>query len=362
MGEGTLNAFSATVAGRHPRAARHLHRAGPRARSSCCSSAWSGTSTPTAARSTWRPSRPSRWPAGTSAARPPASPVHELLGGRIRERVRVYANGWYRTERTPGGVRRRAPGRSSASGYTALKFDPFGAGWRVQDRREEDLSIDIVAAVREAVGAGCRPHDRGPLPLQRRDRAAHRRPPRGAPPGLARGAGARTIHLGSMVEVARRSPVPDRDRRELHLAAASSPTCCRTTRSTSCSPSRCTWVACGARSQLAAMADAHYAVVAPHSAQGPICSAISVQLGASVPNFYIQESFDEFNAPWSREIVGPPRAAGRTATSRSRPGRAWASTSTGTGSSTPYERAALDPPVQSGWERRGEDRSDVPHR
>ena len=46
--------------------------------------------------------------------------------------------------------------------------------------------------------------------------------------------------------------------------------------------------------QVAAMADAHYAVVAPHNAQGPVCGAMSRQLGACIPNFYVQESFDEF--------------------------------------------------------------------
>ena len=41
---------------------------------------------------------------------------------------------------------------TAGRGYRALKFDPFGAAWRVQDRVEEDRSIEIVAAVREAVG------------------------------------------------------------------------------------------------------------------------------------------------------------------------------------------------------------------
>jgi galactonate dehydratase len=54
------------------------------------------------------------------------------------------------------------------------------------------------------------------------------------------------------------------------------------------------------------MADAFLAVVAPHNAQGPVCSAVSAQLGACIPNFYVQESFDEFNADWSREIVDRP--------------------------------------------------------
>ena len=43
--------------------------------------------------------------------------------------------------------------------------------------------------------------------------------------------------------------------------------------------------------------------VAPHSAQGPVCSAACVQLNASIPNFFIHELFDEFNEPWEKRIV-----------------------------------------------------------
>jgi galactonate dehydratase len=55
--------------------------------------------------------------------------------------------------------------------------------------------------------------------------------------------------------------------------------------------------------KIADMADAHYAMIAPHSAQGPVCSAACMQLNASIPNFYIHEIFDEFNEPWENEIV-----------------------------------------------------------
>jgi galactonate dehydratase len=58
--------------------------------------------------------------------------------------------------------------------------------------------------------------------------------------------------------------------------------------------------------QACALADAHYAVVAPHQAQGPVCTALCVQLGACTPNLLIQELFDEFNVDWEREIVSPP--------------------------------------------------------
>src|SRR6185312_1395680 len=54
------------------------------------------------------------------------------------------------------------------------------------------------------------------------------------------------------------------------------------------------------------MVDAHLGVIAPHSAQGPICSAACVQLNASLPNFFIHEIFDEFNEPWEKQIVTYP--------------------------------------------------------
>ena len=46
---------------------------------------------------------------------------------------------------------------------------------------------------------------------------------------------------------------------------------------------------------VCAMADANYAVVAPHQAQGPVSTAVCVQIGACTPNLLVQELFDEFN-------------------------------------------------------------------
>jgi len=62
-------------------------------------------------------------------------PVHALMGGRVRDRVRVYANGWYQVERTPEAMAAAARG-VAAKGYTALKFDPFGAGYYELERDE----------------------------------------------------------------------------------------------------------------------------------------------------------------------------------------------------------------------------------
>ena len=52
-------------------------------------------------------------------------PIYQLLGGRFRDRIPAYANGWYQAEREPA----RSPARRGvvARGYRALKLDPFGA-------------------------------------------------------------------------------------------------------------------------------------------------------------------------------------------------------------------------------------------
>jgi galactonate dehydratase len=78
-------------------------------------------------------------------------PIYNLLGGRCRDRIRAYANGWYRCPRIPAAFAEIAK-KVVGLGYTAMKFDPFGVAWRRPDRADEDLAIDIVAAVRDTVG------------------------------------------------------------------------------------------------------------------------------------------------------------------------------------------------------------------
>jgi galactonate dehydratase len=78
-------------------------------------------------------------------------PVYNLLGGATRTRIRVYANGW------GGGGSLDALVAAAkgvvARGFTALKFDPFPNPWRAYIARgDEDMAVERVAAVREAVG------------------------------------------------------------------------------------------------------------------------------------------------------------------------------------------------------------------
>ena len=84
-------------------------------------------------------------------------PVYNLLGGAIRPKIRVYANGWFYGTKTPA-EHARAAERTVKQGYTALKCYPFQKGSQLPANRlyppKEDLAkgVEIVRAVRDAVG------------------------------------------------------------------------------------------------------------------------------------------------------------------------------------------------------------------
>ena len=78
-------------------------------------------------------------------------PVHALLGGRVRESVLGYANGWYRTERTPEHFVAAAEA-VVAKGFHALKLDPFGTAQGFIEDDELQLSYDILKAIRDRFG------------------------------------------------------------------------------------------------------------------------------------------------------------------------------------------------------------------
>ena len=230
-------------------------------------------------------------------------PVHKLLGGRLRDRVRAYANGWYTVDRTPEAFAEAAR-RVLELGFTAMKFDPFGAAWMAQSDYDEDLSISLVEAVRDEVGPGVdlmiEAHGRFGVSsaLRVAERLAPFRPAWFEEPVPHH-------NIGVLTGVAQRSPIP-----------------VATGESFSSIQQFAELLAGGAvgivqpepihlggiwrTRQVAALAEASHAVVAPHNAQGPVCSAVSAQLGACVPNFYVQESFDVFNEGWTRNLVDPP--------------------------------------------------------
>lgn len=230
-------------------------------------------------------------------------PIYNLWGGRCHEKLRAYANGWYRGPRTPESFAEKAA-EVVRRGYTALKFDPFGDNWRVLPRREFDLSLDIIRAVRSAVGDGvdllieghCRFNVATAIEFA--EAMAQFRPMWFEEP-------VPHTNIAALVEVARRSPVPIATGENLFNKQQFAELLSYNAVSIY-QPEPLNLGGLFAARKIADMVDAYYGMIAPHSAQGPICSAACVQLNASIPNFLIHEIFDEFNEPWERDIVTHP--------------------------------------------------------
>ena len=80
-------------------------------------------------------------------------PVYNLLGGPVRPRIKLYANGWSGGAATPDEYAKAAMKTVDGLGFSALKFDPFPGPWRLFPPYEElEQAAAIVGAVREAVG------------------------------------------------------------------------------------------------------------------------------------------------------------------------------------------------------------------
>lgn len=227
-------------------------------------------------------------------------PVWMLLGGATRDSIRAYANGWYRTDRDPDAVAKAAV-VAVKSGYTALKLDPFGRAWRVMDRGDQALAVDIVAAVRDAVGPDVdilvEGHSR--FTVDEAVQIAHRLEP-SAPMWFEEPV--RHDRVRAVPEVAKRSPIPIATGESFHtlgefaeMAAAGGVAYWQ--------PEAAHLGGLGPLRQVAALCEAYDGVLAPHQAGGPVATAVCLNLAACTNNHVIQEHFDAFNEPWERDIV-----------------------------------------------------------
>jgi galactonate dehydratase len=230
-------------------------------------------------------------------------PIYNLWGGRCHEKLRAYANGWYRGARTPESFAEKAKAVAKR-GYTALKFDPFGSAWRTLSRYDFDQSVDIIRAVRDAVGPSVdlliEVHCRFNVPTAIEfAEAIHQFRPAWYEEPVPH------TNIAAMVEVARRSPVPVATGESFSTKQQFAELLKHEVVNI-LQPEPLNLGGLFVARMIAGMADAHFGVIAPHSAQGPVCSAACVQLNASIPNFFIHEIFDEFNEPWEKQIVTNP--------------------------------------------------------
>jgi galactonate dehydratase len=276
-------------------------------------------------------------------------PVWRLLGGRLHQRLRAYANGWYTCPREPGAFAERAAAVKQM-GYTALKFDPFGTAYLELDRTEERLSLSIVGAVREAVGDDVdlliEGHDRFSVAAAVRlgQALAEFRPMWFETPVYS-------ANIAATIEVARRIPVPvATGERFADLSQFAAVLDSGVIGIVQPEPLRCGGISGVMR--VAALARAHEAMVACHQAQSPLNTAVNAHLHSAMPNYLIHECFDDFLVPWWRDIFsGVPRVVNGYLEPSDAPGLG-VEFDENEAAKHPYGEDKMIQLFQSGWERR----------
>lgn len=221
-------------------------------------------------------------------------PVYRLLGGAVRDKIKAYANGWYRVERTPEEFHQAAK-EVVEKGYRGLKFDPFGAGFYELDRAEKNHVISLVEAVYDAVGPEVdiliEMHGRfNPVTAVEMAKELSRFKPawieEPVPPEnmkALRDVRDAVLPMGIPVATGERIHTPH-DYRELFEQRAADVIQVDITHFGGLLNAK----------KLAGTAETYYMLMAPHNVGGPVSTAASLHFAASTDNFKIQEFFNDF--------------------------------------------------------------------
>ncbi len=225
-------------------------------------------------------------------------PVYELLGGKVRDRIPIYANSWFAGARSAEEFADKARA-TVAQGFRGLKWDPFGQAYLTLTTADINRVCANVAAVREAVGPDVdlmiEGHGRLDVmsAIQAGRELAQFRPRWFEEPILP-------DRASTLAQVRRSVPVP--------IAAGE-----RTYSRFDCAdlldsqsvdvlqPDVCHIGGLLEMKRVAALADAAHIPVAPHNPYGPVCQAATMHFAASTHNFIVLETF-VIDVPWRSEI------------------------------------------------------------
>ncbi|MFW6174483.1 MAG: mandelate racemase/muconate lactonizing enzyme family protein [Chloroflexota bacterium] len=220
-------------------------------------------------------------------------PVHNLLGGKVRDTVPVYANGWFGGCQTPQDYAEAARRMLVSSGHRACKLDPFremrpyhAAYMEGQISAEgEQAGCDIVSAVREVVGPGHEilvdAHGHYNVPtaarlatrLYEESRIGWFEEP--VPPES----------LAALRQVREQTPAPICVGERLYTRFDFAPVL-EDGLADYVMPDVVWTGGITELRKIAAMAEAHYVPLSPHNAHGPLQILAGAQAGMTIPNFY----------------------------------------------------------------------------
>ncbi|MCL4326867.1 MAG: mandelate racemase/muconate lactonizing enzyme family protein [Candidatus Thermoplasmatota archaeon] len=228
------------------------------------------------------------------------APVYNLIGGKMREKIRAYANGWYSDCITPDDFVKAAK-KAQGMGFTALKFDPFGSNYDQMPLQGLKNAEAIVSALRNEFG------DRMDLLIECHGRFSQRA----------------AIDLGTAMEKYGvffiEEPLhPEFEhvlpelRRHIRVPVAlgerllNKTDFARVISSGSVDviqPDLTNSLGILEAKKTAAIADSFGVAVAYHNAFGPIQTAATLNVDYSIRNFLIQESFEQFWPDWKKRVV-----------------------------------------------------------
>lgn len=227
-------------------------------------------------------------------------PIWKLLGGRFRDRVPAYANGWYRAEYEPSLIADLAT-QVVGRGYRAMKLDPFGAASVRLSAGDSKRAVAVVAAVREAVGpdidlmlefhgrfspdtaaqiaAAMQPYAprwiEEPVPPERANALGRVR----IGTNLSIASGERVHSIWDSVDLIESGHVDIVQMDMTHFGGFT-----------------------GMR-RIAGWTEAHYLTMAPHNVGGPVATAANIHLAVATRNVEIVEHFNDFDDPWIADLV-----------------------------------------------------------
>jgi len=227
-------------------------------------------------------------------------PVWKLLGGRFRDRIPAYANGWYQADLEPDRIAELAVA-VVAHGYRAMKLDPFGAASGRLTAPARRRALAVVAAVREAIGPDV------DLMIEMHGRFS--------PDTAAQLAVALEPFAPRWIE----EPVPPENAAALARVRAATTISIATGERIHSIWDASPFIEGGdvdvfqadlthfggftGMRRLAGWTEAHYLALAPHNVGGPVATAANIHFAAATRNVDILEHFNDFADPWVSELV-----------------------------------------------------------
>ena len=231
-------------------------------------------------------------------------PVYRLLGGKCRDRIRVYQSCG---GATPEAIAAHARQLVDQYGYTALKMAPHPPNsdqlpWAAVVRQAGER----LAAVREAVGPdvdiGLDPHARIFEPMRALEMAAAVQPYR---PFFFEEP-LRPENIDALAWLAQKSDVPIATGEMLYTSFGFRELLAKQA-ATIIQPDICICGGMLEMKKIAALAEAHYVTVAPHNPLGPLATAINVHFAATTHNFLILEYHSDDESPRRDVLLEPMR-------------------------------------------------------